>query len=108
MDSTFVLKKIEKLEKELKFLREYLEHNVAKSSKEDTILYEKLRALRNTIAREEGVSAFVVLYNSVLHEMAEKCPITSEDFRKIKGIGEVKCKKYSERFIECILEHSNT
>lgn len=107
MDISFVLKQIDDLEHRLKLLKEYISHNAPSDSKEDTVLYEKLRILRNTIANEENVSPFLVFHNNTLHEIAERCPVTLEDFRKIKGIGNEKCIKYYSRFNRCILEHIN-
>lgn len=33
-------------------------------------------------------------------------PLTHEEFIAIKGLGEVKCNKFCNRFIFCIKEHS--
>jgi ATP-dependent DNA helicase RecQ len=37
--------------------------------------------------------------------MARKKPITEEDFLHVKGVGEKKCKQYSQKILEAIKQY---
>ena len=69
------------------------------SDEEDGLL-SALRRLRNEIARELKVPAYVVFSNATLFDMAERRPTTLEEFREVSGIGEVKASRYGEQFLE--------
>lgn len=69
------------------------------SDEEDGLL-SALRHLRNEIARELKVPAYVVFSNATLFDMAERRPTTLEEFREVSGIGEVKASRYGEQFLE--------
>ncbi|WP_050615035.1 DNA helicase RecQ [Bacillus testis] len=67
-------------------------------------LFEKLRALRKELASREGVPPFVIFSDQTLHDMCLKLPQTEADFMDVKGIGEVKMKKFAAAFLEVIKE----
>jgi ATP-dependent DNA helicase RecQ len=67
-------------------------------------LFEKLRQLRLSIARELGVPPFVVFHDKTLIEMAALKPTTIGDFLQISGVGETKADKYGEQFMAAIRE----
>ncbi|MDA3836895.1 MAG: DNA helicase RecQ [Nanoarchaeota archaeon] len=74
-------------------------------------LFEKLRALRKEVASEGGVPPFVVFGDISLQEMAYYFPVSSEDFLRIKGVGENKLRVYGKIFlpvIEGFLEEMST
>lgn len=70
-------------------------------------LYEKLTALRKTIADEKGVPAYIVFSNATLSEMATHMPKTQEEMLEVKGVGDKKYETYGERFLNVILETLN-
>ncbi len=68
----------------------------------DPDLFERLRALRRTIADGEGVPAYIVFSDAVLREMANRRPGTREGLLAISGIGQVKLERYGPKFLEAI------
>ncbi|MBQ0037338.1 MAG: DNA helicase RecQ [Clostridiales bacterium] len=73
-----------------------------KETGENSLLFEALRKLRNQIAQEEGVPAFVIFSNATLEDMARKAPRSSMEFRRVSGVGEVKANRYGKRFVDAI------
>lgn len=67
-------------------------------------LFEKLRKLRTSIAREESVPPFVVFSDATLEDMALLHPRTLEDMGKVRGIGSFKLQKYGPRFLSALQE----
>ena len=65
-------------------------------------LFERLRALRKSLADEKSVPAFVIFSDATLRDMCEKMPRDESEFLKVSGIGEHKAKLYGEDFIELL------
>ncbi|MEY8355966.1 DNA helicase RecQ [Lachnospiraceae bacterium 54-53] len=68
----------------------------------DEVLFEKLRALRSEIAREEKVPPYIVFSDKTLVHMSAKKPKTKEEMLSVSGVGEFKFEKYGKRFLEII------
>ncbi len=68
----------------------------------DPMLFERLRKLRQEIARTEGVPPYVVFTDVTLRELSRKQPTTRDAFADISGVGSHKLDKYSEPFLEAI------
>ena len=68
----------------------------------DPDLLAALRALRTSIAQEEGVPAYIVFSNATLADMAAKQPGDLDEFLDVSGVGRVKAEKYGERFLAAI------
>ncbi|MBN1838620.1 MAG: DNA helicase RecQ [Campylobacterales bacterium] len=62
-------------------------------------IFEKLRALRLEIAKENGIPPYVVFSDKTLKEMAEKLPHDKEAMLDVSGVGEVKFERYGEAFL---------
>jgi ATP-dependent DNA helicase RecQ len=71
-------------------------------SEDDSKLFEKLRALRLTIARREQVPSFVVFGDQTLVQIANLRPQNIAEFSDISGVGAVKLKKYGKEFLEVV------
>lgn len=65
-------------------------------------LFETLRQLRLTIAREEGMPPYIVFSDKTLIDMSVKAPRNRSSMLGVSGVGEAKYEKYGERFIEAI------
>ncbi|MCD8120487.1 MAG: DNA helicase RecQ [Lachnospiraceae bacterium] len=65
-------------------------------------LFEILRQLRLTIAREEGMPPYIVFNDKTLIDMSARCPRTRADMLNVSGVGEAKYEKYGGRFTEAI------
>lgn len=70
----------------------------------DGPLYERLRALRRTIAAQAKVPAYVVFSDASLREMAILRPQTEEGLLAVNGVGAVKLERYGEVFLEVLRE----
>ena len=64
-------------------------------------LYERLREKRRSIATTDRIRASRVLPLDILKEIASQSPQTEEEFRQIRGIGEVR-EKYAKDFLPII------
>ncbi|MDD5204888.1 MAG: RQC domain-containing protein, partial [Desulfobacterales bacterium] len=71
-----------------------------------SVLFERLRALRRSLASKRGVPPYVIFSDRSLHEMAEKAPGTKVAFLRIHGVGERKWELYGELFLTEIKEYS--
>ncbi|AMJ62370.1 DNA helicase RecQ [Bosea sp. PAMC 26642] len=65
-------------------------------------LFEHLRQLRLSIAREEGVAAYIIFTDRTLIAMARARPAGLDQMRAIEGVGERKLTQYGEAFLEAI------
>jgi ATP-dependent DNA helicase RecQ len=95
----------------MKIAKEYIAEKKEKAKKIKTAeydvnmdLFEKLRKLRMEIAKEEHMPPYIVFSDKALKDMCVKMPINKAEFLQVSGVGEVKCEKYGERFIEEILK----
>lgn len=69
-------------------------------------LFEALRGLCKRLADQEGIPAYIVLSDKVLHLLSTVRPTTTEEFGSISGIGEYKKKKYGKEFVELIRKYA--
>lgn len=67
-------------------------------------LFEKLRALRLQIAREEVMPPYIIFNDRTLIQMCILLPGNKEEMLRVSGVGDAKYEKYGERFIEEIQE----
>ena len=65
-------------------------------------LFATLRELRQEIAKEQDVPAFVIFHDSTLTDMCLKIPRTPADLLEVLGVGQVKANRYGKRFLEAI------
>jgi ATP-dependent DNA helicase RecQ len=65
-------------------------------------LFEHLRQLRLSIAREEGVAAYIIFTDRTLIAMARERPLGLDEMRRIEGVGERKLAQYGEVFVDAI------
>jgi len=68
-------------------------------------LFERLRALRRDLAREQGVPPYVVFNDSTLREMAATKPSTLAGLARISGVGAKKLETYGDAFLAAIRDH---
>ncbi len=71
-----------------------------------TALFEELRAVRLSIARDEGVAAYIIFPDRTLIEMAEQRPTTLDEMRRVQGVGDRKLAAYGEAFLDVITQHT--
>lgn len=63
-------------------------------------LFEKLRALRLTIAREEALPPYIIFSDKTLIDMCVKSPQNEREMLAVSGVGENKFLKYGQRFLD--------
>jgi len=66
----------------------------------DGRLYDRLKDLRQKLARGEGVPAYQVFPNKTLEYFTRLRPNNMKAGLRIKGVGEVKGEKYMQKFID--------
>ena len=71
----------------------------------DTILYQKLRAVRRELAIDEDVPAYIVLSDASLVELATYLPHNLDELIRISGFGKVKLQKYGNAFLAVITNY---
>lgn len=64
--------------------------------------FDQLRALRKKLAARDHVPPYMVFSDATLHDMCEVNPATLEEMREVKGVGEMKLKKYGQDFLTCL------
>lgn len=78
----------------------------SKARAKKTDLFEKLRLLRQQIATEQNVPAYVVFGDASLKDMEAKLPKNKAEFMEVSGVGQAKLEKYADIFIDEIAKHA--
>ncbi|MFD1178535.1 DNA helicase RecQ [Paenibacillus puldeungensis] len=63
-------------------------------------VFEQLRLIRRDLAERDHVPSYIIFNDATLREMSVVCPTTESDMLRIKGVGEVKYRKYGKPFLE--------
>lgn len=63
-------------------------------------LFEKLRALRLEIAREEAMPPYIIFSDKTLIDMCVKTPKNRQEMLGVSGVGENKFLKYGQQFLD--------
>ncbi len=64
-----------------------------------TGLFERLRLLRQRLATEQNVPAYVIFGDTSLKDMEAKLPQNETEFMNITGVGQAKLEKYAKVFL---------
>lgn len=70
-------------------------------------LFEQLKKVRNKMAHEENVPAYLILSDSSLLDLATYLPLAISDLSKISGFGVYKIERYGQPFLEIIQDYCN-
>ncbi|MDP9127972.1 MAG: DNA helicase RecQ [Pseudomonadota bacterium] len=70
-------------------------------------LFEQLRSCRKQLAEAQNVPAYVILHDSTLREIAEKCPSSLDELRSISGVGERKLERYGKAFLATVRQYKD-
>jgi DNA helicase-2/ATP-dependent DNA helicase PcrA len=76
----------------------------ARLSADDAVLFDALKAWRLERAREDKVSPFIVAYDTVIAEIAERRPGSDTELLAIAGIGPGKVEKYGQEILAIVAE----
>ena len=80
--------------------------SLPKLGSKDADLFDVLKTLRASLAKEAGIPAYVVFSNATLTDMAKKKPKTMSEFRKVSGVGEIKAAWYGTAFLKEIQKYN--
>ena len=71
----------------------------------DQALFERLRRTRKRLANERGVSAFIILFDSALRQIAREYPVSEAQLGQIPNVGPKKARDFGPLFLAEIAEH---
>lgn len=71
----------------------------------DTALFDMLKDLRRTVAKEKGLPPFVIFLENSLEDMALSYPTTLDELEKIAGVSKGKALRYGKKFVELIAKY---
>jgi ATP-dependent DNA helicase RecQ len=71
---------------------------------QDLALFQALRGLRATLAKEQNVPAFMIFHDSTLRNIAEQRPTSVAALGRIGGIGGSKLARYGEQLVQIVRE----
>lgn len=66
------------------------------------LVFAALRTIRNKIALNKKLPAYIIFQDSSLRDMADKMPKTMQEFESVSGVGDKRKEQYGEIFIELI------
>lgn len=79
-----------------------------KRASENAELYDQLRFLRNRLAKEMEVPAYVIFTDKTLKEMSMYLPSSREELLEISGVGQAKYDKFGQVFMETINKYADS
>jgi ATP-dependent DNA helicase RecQ len=70
---------------------------------EDAIpVFERLRAWRTALAKEQGVPPYVIFHDATLREIATRLPATLAELATVSGVGQNKLAKYGQQILDTL------
>lgn len=88
--------------KQSKTKKETIKERKTLSSSSDEELFQKLRAHRFALAKEQNIAAYLIFHDSSLIDMVKIRPATLEALSTISGVGKHKLKRYGKSFLKII------
>ncbi len=74
-----------------------------KKPKINNTLFERLRVIRQQIALEQNIPAYLVFNDATLKEIETERPMSEKEFLAINGVGQHKLEVYGEAFIKEVI-----
>ena len=68
-------------------------------------LFEQLRAVRMELAKQQKVPPYIICTDATLQDMVRRKPRTRDGMLTIRGMGEVKVKRYGDAFLRVIRDY---
>ncbi len=81
---------------------EEIEKETINTTAYDKVLFDMLKALRKSVAKQMDLPPYVIFQDPSMEEMATLYPTSFDDLIKIVGVGESKAKKFGGPFLELI------
>lgn len=76
-----------------------------KATAYDENLFEMLKNIRRSVARQKGLPPYVIFQDPSLEEMATIYPTTKDELAKVNGVGQGKILKFGKPFLETIQKY---
>ena len=76
----------------------------AELSPEAEAVFERLRAWRAAVAKEQGMPAYVIFHDATLRQIAASPPSTLAGLAAINGVGETKLGRYGQQILDVLAE----
>ena len=67
-------------------------------------VFERLRAWRAAVAKEQGMPAYVIFHDATLRQIAASPPSTLAGLSAINGVGETKLARYGQLILDVLAE----
>ena len=67
-------------------------------------VFERLRAWRAAVAKEQAVPAYVIFHDATLREIATRAPAALAELATVSGVGENKLAKYGQQILDTLAE----
>jgi ATP-dependent DNA helicase RecQ len=71
---------------------------------DDEALWQRLRARRLELAREQGVPPYVIFHDATLMDIVRRRPRALSELGQIPGVGRSKLERYGETFLKVVTE----
>ena len=71
----------------------------------DVGLWEALRDCRRQLAEAQGIPPYIIFHDRTLQLICEQRPRSIAEFAAISGVGDRKCEKYAEAFLQVVREN---
>nr|WP_269328519.1 DNA helicase RecQ [Kineosporia babensis] len=67
-------------------------------------VFERLRAWRAGVAKEQGLPAYVIFHDKTLRQIATQLPRTLEQLGTVDGVGQAKLERYGEQVLKALTQ----
>ena len=67
-------------------------------------VFERLRAWRGAVAKEQGMPAYVIFHDATLRQIAVSPPSTLDELALVNGVGETKLARYGQQILDALAE----
>ena len=74
----------------------------AELTPEAQAVFERLRAWRTGVAKEQGLPPYVIFHDSTLREIAASAPSTLAELARVNGVGETKLARYGQQMLDLL------
>lgn len=69
---------------------------------QDPALFARLKEVRLTLAKRDGIPAFLVFSDGTLRELCRRRPRNQEEFLQVKGVGVQKARRFGKAFLDVL------
>ncbi len=73
-------------------------------SAEAEAVFERLRAWRAAVAKEQGMPAYVIFHDATLRQIASVAPSALNELALVNGVGETKLARYGQQILDVLAE----